>query len=196
MLKRGMPLRMQDRAPAIGRFFPMQCSYVVNSGPQTVTVNFAGTGYGYISPAKRVGFSATGSVEFRPDFQIVDDDNSIYVRGRLNRIVQGPNFQLGYVENGIVDLAANIPPFGSLANILGNQIVAGEMTRGFTVVHNDDRGDDFSLGILMPPQKPHHPFDVSNSERFTFANEATRFIRTSATTWARSRSPRPARRST
>jgi hypothetical protein len=171
MLKRGMPIRMQDRAPAIGRFFPMQCSYAVNDAAQTVTVHFAGTGYVFMNPAKRVGFSCTGSVEYRPDFQIVDDD--VYVWGRLNRMVQGPNFQIGYVENGILDLAANIPPFGSMANFLGQAVVSGEMTRGFTVVHNEDKGDDFSLGILIPPQKPHHPFKVTNTERYTFANETT-----------------------
>jgi hypothetical protein len=171
MLKRGMPLRTQDRAPAMGRFFPMQCTYSVNDAAQTVTINFSGTGYAFVSPARRVGFSCTGSVEYRPDFQIAEDD--IYVWGRLNRIVQAPNFQLGYVENGILDLAANLPGVGSIANILGTQIVSGEMTKGFTVVHNEDKGDDFALGILFPPQKPHHPFDVTNSERYTFANETT-----------------------
>ena len=45
------------------------------------------------------------------------------------------------------------------------------MTQGFTVIHNEDRGDDFSLGVLYPPQRPHHPFQVTSSERFTFANE-------------------------
>lgn len=171
MLKRGMPIRMADKAPAIGRFFPMQCSYNVNDPSQTVTVHFSGTGYVFMNPAKRVGFSCTGSVEYRPDFQIVDDD--IYVWGRLNRTVQGPNFQIAYVENGILDIAANIPPFGSMANFLGQTIVSGEMTRGFTVVHNEDRGDDFSLGILVPPQKPHHPFKVTNQDWYTFANETT-----------------------
>jgi hypothetical protein len=171
MLKRGMPIRMQDQAPAIGRYFPMQCSFSVNDSAQTVTVHFAGTGYVYMNPAKRTGFSCTGSVEYRPDFQIVDED--IYVWGRLNRMVQGPNFQIAYVENGILDLAANIPPFGSMANFLGQTVVSGEMTRGFTVVHNEDKGDDFSLGILVPPQKPHHPFKVTNTNAYTFANETT-----------------------
>ena len=169
MLKRGVSLRLQDRAPAIGRFFPMQCSYQVDDARQTVTVHFAGTGYGYMLPAKRIGFSATGSIEYRADFQIAGDD--VYVWGKLNRIVQGPNFQLGYVESPLLDAATAFTPLGSLANFFGNQIVAGELTRGFTVVHNADKGNDFALGLLFPPQKPHHPFDVSESERFTFANE-------------------------
>lgn len=169
MLKRGMSLKLQEQQPALGRFFPMQCSYVVNDASQTVTVSFVGTGYGYMAPAKRVGFSCTGSVEYRPDFRLVDED--IYVWGRLNRTVQGPTFNLMYVENAVLDLATSLPGVGSIANFLGDQIVKGEMTRGFTVVSNEDKGNDFTLGILMPPYKPHHPFDVSNTERYTFANE-------------------------
>lgn len=169
MLKRGVALRLADRAPAIGRFFPVQCSYNVDDARQTVAVHFAGTGYAFMSPAKRVGFSATASVEYRPDFQIAGDD--VYVWGRLNRIIQGPDFRLGYVENTLVDVATAMTPLGSVANFFGNQIVSGELTRGFTVLHNSERGDDFALGILMPPQRPHHPFDVSQSERLTYANE-------------------------
>src|SRR5262245_33014936 len=50
MLKRGVSLRLQDRAPAIGRFFPMQCSYQVDDARQVLTVHFAGTGYGFMAP--------------------------------------------------------------------------------------------------------------------------------------------------
>lgn len=169
MLKSGVSLRLQERSPAIGRFFPMQCNFEVNDSAQTVTVHIAGTGYGYMAPAKRVGFSLTASVEYRPDFQMAGDD--VYVWGRLNRLVQGPNFQLGYVENPVVDVMANVPPFGGIANFLGNQVVTGGLSQGFTVVYNEDTGKDFTLGILFPPTKPHHPFEVKDNERYTFANE-------------------------
>src|SRR5262249_15952295 len=152
----------------IGRFFPMQCSYNVNDQAQTVTVNVAGAGYGFMQPAKRVGFTLTVSVEYRSDFSISGDD--IYVWGKPNRMVQGPNFQFGSIENPVTDVAANLPPFGSIANFFGNQVVANEMNRGFTVIHND-KGNDFALGVLAPPTRPNHPFDVTASDRFTFANE-------------------------
>jgi hypothetical protein len=168
MMKQGVPLRLQDRSPAIGRFFVNGCTYNVDDARQVVQVNVSGTGYGYLAPAKRVGFQLTVSAEYRPDFLLAGDD--AYVWAKLNRIVAGPNFQLGYVENKVVDLAANIPPFGSIANTLGNQVVASELVRGFTVVHND-KGDDFTLGLLQPPQRPHHPFEVTETDRFTFANE-------------------------
>ena len=168
MMKAGVPLRLQDRSPAIGRFFPSQCSYAVDDNRRTVAISFAGQGYGYMAPAKRLGFSVSGSIELRPGIQLAGD--KAYVFGHFNRIINGPTFQVGYIENPVIDIAANLPGVGSLANLFGNQVVAGELTRGFTVV-NTDKGNDFALGILTPPQVPHHPFDTSASERFTFANE-------------------------
>lgn len=168
MLKQGVPLRLQDRQPAIGRFFPNQCSYQVDDNRRTVAVSFSGTGYGYMNPAKRIGFSVSGTIELRPGIQLAGD--KAYVFGHFNRIINGPSFQVGHIENPVIDIATNLPGVGSVANLFGNQVVAGELTRGFTVV-NTDKGNDFALGILTPPQVPHHPFDTSASERFTFANE-------------------------
>jgi len=168
MLKTGIPLRLQNGQPAIGRFFPNQCSYAVDEGRRTVAVSFAGTGYGYMTPAKRIGFTVSGTVELRPSIQLAGD--KAYVFGQFNRIISGPTFQVGYIENPVVDIAANMPGIGSVANLFGNQVVAGELTRGFTVV-NSDKGNDFALGILPPPQVPQHPFDTTASERYTFANE-------------------------
>jgi len=169
MLKVGVSLKLDQASPAIGRFFPMTCNYVVDDARQVVAVSFTGTGYGYMLPAKRVGFSTSVTVELRPDFQISGDD--IYVWGRFNRILQGPDFRIGYIENPAFNVASNIPPFGTLANFFGNQVLNGQLTRGFTVVANEDRGNEFTLGILMPPNKPIKPFKVQDDERYTFANE-------------------------
>ncbi len=46
-----------------------------------MTVNLSGTGYGYVMPAKRVGFSLTVSVEYRPDFVIAGDDIYVWASG-------------------------------------------------------------------------------------------------------------------
>jgi len=170
MLKLGVPLSIDPGSPAIGRFFPMTCSYQVDDPRQVVAVTFSGTGYGFMQPAKRVGFSTSGTIELRPDFQISGDD--IYVWGRLNRIIQGPDFRIGYIENPAFNVASNIPPFGTLANFLGNQVMNGQLTRGFTVVANEDRGNEFTLGIITPPNKPVKPFKVQDDQRFTRANES------------------------
>jgi hypothetical protein len=171
MVKMGVPIRLQDRAPAVGRFFPMTCNVAVDGNRHVIAVSVGGTGYGYLTPAKRVGFSVNATVEYRPDFVMAGDD--IYLWAKVNRIVNGPNFQTGYVENPMLDAVGNLPPFGTIANFLGNQAVTGAMTRGFTVIHNGDRGDDFTLGILYPPQRPSHPFQVASNDRLTFANETT-----------------------
>lgn len=170
LTKRGLSLRLQERSPAIGRFFPSQCSFDVDNARQVVVVHFNGSGYGYLNPAKRVGFTAGGSIEYRPDFMIAGED--MYVWGKMNRIVRGPDFQLGYVENKVIDVAAGLPGIGPLATFFGNQVVAGELSRGFTVVHNEDRGNDFAMGFLAPPAKPYRPFDVTQTNRFTYANES------------------------
>jgi hypothetical protein len=170
LIKKGVGLRLQERAAAVGRFFPNQCSVDVNEEKETIVVSFSGTGYAFTPLTRRVGFSTVASVEYRPDFYMGEDD--MYVWGKVNGIVNGPSFKLGYVENIIANTATSMTPLGTIANLFGNQIVSGELTRGFTVVRNDETGDDFAMGILMPPQKPHHPFDVSQSEFYTFANES------------------------
>ena len=169
MMKASVSLRTQDRAPGIGRFFPSQCSYNVDDKNQTLAVNISGTGYAYLPSAKRVGFTMTVSVEYRPDFMIAGDD--LYVWGKFSRIVNGPNFQAGFVENKIIDVATAVTPLGAGMNFIGNQVVAGFLTRGFTVVDNSDKGREFALGTINPPQKPFRPIEVTDQDAYTFANE-------------------------
>ncbi|MBI4950517.1 MAG: hypothetical protein HY908_00645 [Myxococcales bacterium] len=169
MLKIGLPLRLQDRGAAIGRYFPAQCSVDIDNQNKLVTVNFAGTGYAWHTLTKRIGFSAVASVQYRVDFYLGEED--LYLWAKSNGIPNGPSFRLGYVENPIADIATGATPLGIVANYFGNQIVAGELTRGFTVIHNPDKGNDFALGVLTPPQRPNHPFHVLQNEYFTYANE-------------------------
>jgi hypothetical protein len=75
------------------------------------------------------------------------------------------------VENKLMDIATIVTPLGSGANVLGNQVVASFLVRGFTVVDNSNTGRLFSLGILNPPAKPFQPVQVSGDNAFTFANE-------------------------
>ncbi len=168
MLKTSVPIRLQDRGPVTGRFFPMSCNATIDGARRVMVVSVAGTGYGYVVPARRVGFSVSASVEYRPDFVMAGDD--VYIWAKVQRIVDGPHFQTGYIENPVVDIMGNVPGFGGAANFLGNQAVTRSLTLGFTVIHNG-AGDDFTIGIMYPPERPHHPFTVVASERFTFAND-------------------------
>jgi hypothetical protein len=169
MLKRGAPLRLVPNGNTIGRFFPASCQSEVNDAAKTVTIHFAGTGYAWTPVAGRVGFAVESAVEYRPDFEMTDD--AVYVWARVNRVVYGPTFLIGYVENPVVDWAARTP-VGYLASTFGAQIVESKLTSGFTVVRTD-QGDDFSLGLLTPPERPPHPFSLDSDEHLVLANETT-----------------------
>lgn len=169
MLKRGAPLRLTPNGNTIGRFFPNSCRYTLSDSQQTMTLSFGGTGFAWTPFAGRVGFAMDAAVEYRPDFQLAED--AVYVWAKTNRIVSAPNFSVGSVENPVVDWATRTP-VGFLANTFGGQIVQSNLASGFTVVRTD-QSDDFSLGILMPPQRPQHPFKLDSDERLTLANETT-----------------------
>jgi hypothetical protein len=169
ILKRGAPLKLDPTGPTIGRFFPDQCQHLVNEQTQTVTLSFGGTGYAWTPLAGRVGFRATAAVEYRMDFYLAED--AIYVWGKTARIVGAPEFQVGSVENKMVDWASRTP-VGYMAQTFGGQIVQNQLANGFTVVRTDD-GDEFALGYLAPPQRPTKPFDLSEGDRVVYANEST-----------------------
>lgn len=169
MLKRGAPLRLTPNGNTIGRFFPDACRHEVNDQARTVTVYFSGDGFAWTALAGRVGFKASAAIEYRMDFYLGEDAD--YVWARTNRILEGPTFQVGSVENRVVDWATK-SPVGYLANTFGSQIVSSHLASGFTVVRTE-AGDEFTLGHLSPPQRPKKPFAISGDERYVFMNETT-----------------------
>jgi hypothetical protein len=169
MLKRGAPLTLTSGGPTVGRFFPSACVHSVDNVAQTVSVQFAGSGYAWTPLAGRAGFECQVSVEYRPDFYL--DDDAMYVWGRLNRILTQPVFRLLSVENRLVDWAAQ-GPGAYLAATFGQQIVNSRLSQGFTVVRSHE-GDEFALGLLAPPERPPRPFEVSGGDRLVLANQVT-----------------------
>ena len=155
MTKRGMPLQIAQLGTAsVGRFFPGQCQVQVDDARKAMTMTVSGTGYVTLPVTRRVGFAITMTVEYLPDFRLESD--AMYVWGRFHRFVVDPNLQIAGVENPVVNLATQTP-IGSVAQLIGNGLVASEIGRGFTVVRRDD-GDDFTLGHLDPPQTPKRQF--------------------------------------
>jgi hypothetical protein len=173
MLKRGAPLKLSPNGNIIGRFFPTQCQHEVHDNGirgndrGSVTINFAGTGYAWTPVAGRVGFSVKASIDYEIDFYMGEDD--IYVWAKNPLVKYGPEFQIGSVENKVVNWGLKTPA-GWMVDQFGSQIVSSQLASGFTVLHGDS-GDDFTLGILQPPAKPKHPFDTGDGDRFVFANE-------------------------
>jgi hypothetical protein len=158
MLKRGAALKLAANGNAIGRFFPERCTTQVNDGAQTVTLAFSGTGFAWTPVAGRVGFAVSATVDYRMDFFLAED--ATYVWAKPARIAYGPDFRMGSIENKVVDWAAQ-GPAGYMVSTFGSQIVEGQLSNGFTVVHTDS-GDEFSLGLLSPPARPHSYFATSN----------------------------------
>ena len=158
MLKRGMPLKLVPTGNAIGRFFPERCTTQVNGAAQTVTLAFSGTGFAWTPVAGRVGFAVSATVDYRMDFFLAED--AMYIWAKPARIAYGPDFQMGAIENKVVNWAAQ-GPAGYMVTTFGSQIVQGQLSSGFTVVHTDS-GDEFALGLLSPPARPHSYFAAGN----------------------------------
>ncbi|HEX4336802.1 MAG TPA: hypothetical protein VH062_12875 [Polyangiaceae bacterium] len=169
MLKRGAPLQLVPGGETLGRFFPSGCRVDTNGDTQTITLHFTGTGYAWTPIAGRMGFSVEAAIEYRPDFRLESD--AMYVWARYNRVTYGPIFSIGYIENKLADWAARTPA-GYLATTFGSQIVQSQLASGFTVVRTD-QGDDFSLGILNPPQRPIHPIAIADSDHVLLDSETT-----------------------
>ena len=171
MLKTSVPLRMSDGAPVVGRYYPNSCTYSINDQNRTLLVNIGGSGYAYYPTLKRLGFNLTVSVEYAFDYRF--EDEGVWGWGKLHRVAAGPDFQLTYVENAVVDIATVITPAGPAANMVGGQVVSSFLQRGFTVIETD-QGKEFSLGILPPGVFPKKPIEIdSEDESLTFANETT-----------------------
>jgi len=166
ILRSSAPLRLTPGGNAIGRFFPARCRATVDDARETITLDLGGTGYAWTPVAGRIGFSLDVAVEYRPDFRLEED--AVYVFARLSRVVAGPSFALGSVENPLVDLAAR-GPLGPVTTGLAGEVVRSQLASGFTVVRTD-QGDEFSLGILVPPARPVRPF-VVDGERVSLVNE-------------------------
>jgi hypothetical protein len=169
LLKRGAPLRFGGSGPSVGRFFPNRCHAQINQATHTMTLHFGGTGYAWTPIAGRIGFAASASVEYAPDFFLERD--AIYVWGRTSRLVTPPVFELGSVEYKAVDWATRGTPLGYLAESFGQELGAGVLSQGFTVVRTR-KGDDFTLGLLTPPARPVRPFATKRGKRATLANES------------------------
>lgn len=168
VLSSGAPLRMDANGPIIGRFFPNDCHQRVDDARQTMTLAFSGTGFAWTPIAGRVGFRASAVVEYRMDFRMESD--ALYVWGvpTGNNLVP-PQFQLGGVENRVVNWAAQ-GPGGYLAANFGGQILSSRLGEGFTAIRGES-GDEFTLGRLTPPQRPPKPYALSGADRLSLANE-------------------------
>jgi len=169
MLKRGAPLKLADDQPSVGRFYPHRCDtrLVDEEANRSFLVQFSGTGYAWTNITQRIGFDASGVVEYDPDFLL--DDATMYVYFRTKHVAS-TSFQAGMIENAAANMALVLAP-GGFAEKFGQQVVAAELTRGFTVIRKSDGTVDFGLGLIEKGKMPFHPYQIKGTAKTVLANE-------------------------
>lgn len=174
LLHTGIPLRLSDGQPVMGRFFGETCEAksVENLEKSTVFVQFNGRGYAWTAGTGRMGFRAQGLLELAPDFRIHEQAMYVYFRPIQ---VDTSAFSLLMTEKLLAETAVSI--MGLNAEELGRAIVAAQLGRGFTAIRYDADGNtDFALGLVDEGETPFRHFEVIASPRTTVANGRTEFF--------------------
>lgn len=165
MLARSAPLRLTADQPVIGRFFPTSCSsQALDNG--NLFIQFGGFGYAWTSITQRMGFDAGGAIEFRHDFLMHRDDMYVYFQ---QQALTASSFRIRMVENAMAAAASKLPiplvgggnTVQSIAEQFGQQLLRGEMSRGFTVVRHPDGSARFGLGLVERGSLPAAPYERS-----------------------------------
>jgi len=171
LLKRSVPLHLRDEDPGMGRMYPTSCQTrpLANGNLQ---LDFAARGFAWTNVTKRIGFSASATVEYETDFQLDGSTMYVYFRqkataaNRLDILMTEQTAQnpLGGLLPGVVNPQQLIAP-------LATKVFQEELARGFTVVRDEDGYATFALGVLPPGQRPPAPFDREDGGREVLVNE-------------------------
>lgn len=149
MLRRSAPLKVTSDAPATGRFYARSCTQrTLPNGDLDAT--FSGEGYAYSAITRKLVFESQNSVAYDQDFRAVSNAQGCGIYGLFKPAqVAYANFRVRGVQSATVD---NL--FGnSLVQAFGNQIVAGKIAEGFTVVRDPAGGEQVSFGVSATPPK-------------------------------------------
>ncbi len=171
MTNRGAPLKLGDEMPVAGRFFAASCQHqILDAGERkSLVVQYSGTGYGWTNVSGRIGFEASGLVEYAPDFQLHDGAMYIYFKPED---IEASSFKTLMVESTLAQTGmqmTNIDP-----DDVGTKIVQGQLKRGFTVIRYSASGEtDFSMGFIPKGEKPEKPYYVESTNRVSLVNNRT-----------------------
>ena len=172
MLKRGIPLRLNDGDPTIGRFYMHQCASR-GLDNDDLFVQFGGVGYAWSNITKRIGFDASAGIDYDTDFRVDGGAMWIYFRPASTT---AKKFDLRMVEaqaSSPLGAILPMPTAQAFADQLGNAFLARELERGFTVIRESDGSVSFSLGALPPGQRPPAPYAQTSGGRLLLMNERT-----------------------
>ena len=163
---RGAPLKMRDDMPVMGRYFAQSCNYQELANGDAF-VQFAGRGYVWTNLTARVGFEASGSIQYNQDFLMSGSTMYAYFR---TRTVASKSFNTLMVENAGGGLPASLR---GQADAIASQVVDKELAQGFTIIRDSGGTVEFGTGLIEKGQHPAKPFEVHGNNRLTFANERT-----------------------
>lgn len=171
MTNRGAPLKLGDEMPIAGRFFAASCQHQIldTEGRKSLVVQYSGTGYGWTNVSGRIGFEASGLVEYAPDFQLHEDAMYIYFRPQE---IDASSFKTLMVESSVATTGLSMAQIDP--DEVGTKIVRGQLRRGFTVIRYNARGEtDFSMGLIPKGQLPEKPYVVETTNRTNLVNDTT-----------------------
>jgi hypothetical protein len=172
MLKRGVPLRLNDGDPTIGRFYMRQCASRTLENDD-LFIQFGGVGYAWSNLTKRIGFEASAGIDYEQDFRVDGGAMWVYFKPASTT---AKRFDLRMVEGqSSTPLGAVLPMPNAqqFADQLGGAFLTRELERGFTVIRESDGAVSFSLGMLPPGQRPPAPFQYNGGGRLLVMNERT-----------------------
>ncbi len=170
MMRRGVALKLQDDGVVSGRFFADSChsQSLSDWDRKSIVVQFQGLGYTWNNLSGRLGFRATGLVEYAPDFQL--HEGAMYIYFRPQR-VDAISFETLLVESPVAQGGMSLMGFDP--NRAGNEVVTSQLRRGFTVIREDSSGAmDFGVGYVPKGKRPFKPFTVE-SNKPSLANDRT-----------------------
>lgn len=166
MLSRNAPLRLQNDQPVIGRFYPSQCNQM-EMGNGDLYVRFSGPGYGYTNITKKLAFTMSGAVQYNQDFLVAEDECNIYGYFRP-RNVQSSDFKITRIEQEMASFINQLNPMG---DSFGQQLVAGKLKDGFTVIQLSDGSSEFGLGMIPLGKRTPKKVMVRSDGRMTYEND-------------------------
>jgi hypothetical protein len=167
----GVPLKMSDDEPVMGRFQATACQSQVldEEKRKSFVVQYAGNGYAVSAQGGRVAFTTTGLVEYSADFLMHDDALYVYFRPR---VVDATAFETKLIESELAKTA--LAALGVSPDEFGRKVVDGQLRRGFTVIRHGESGEtELGLGVIALGERPYHPYSVKSESKFTLVNERT-----------------------
>jgi hypothetical protein len=169
MTRSGAPIKLADDQPSVGRFFPARCDsrIIDDENAKSFLVQFAGDGYAWTNVTYRIGFDAAGVIEYSPDFLLDGDTMYLYLQPRH---IGSTNFAVKMVENPGANLALSVAP-AQWAEKFGQQLVAGQLRQGITIIRQANGEVDFGFGIVEKGKRPFHPYQVKGEGKVVLTNE-------------------------